>query len=395
MRIACLVMQKNERALLEPWILYHGAMFGYESLYVYDNGSTAPECANVLAKYESLGVNVERSFDTKDHFEQKGHIFSEKIKALDADDPFDFYFPMDCDEFLVVERDGQVHFNASAILNELSSLVDIKQPLCISAAYDNNPLTPDFYFRSAGQRKTFFTRNTCKTLDLGFHAGCTHTSCDPVRTAIGYVHFHYKTFADYVESAKQKLLGRIEDFSETSLIEFGEKKKPGFHLVGALIAGEDEYYQSMYRKFTSHRSEFVNLEAFSAYLKVLGVGYACASELLKSFEDGTARVRGYVDFIRPEPDGFEVYGWFSSAYGAPLDEVVLIIGGQKFTSHQILRHERNDVVAAVRFADARCGYVAKFEELPDNIASETFEARGRAGGKSVAFSVSPNFLALY
>ncbi len=31
LRVACLLMQKNERRLLEPWIAYHSALFGLKT----------------------------------------------------------------------------------------------------------------------------------------------------------------------------------------------------------------------------------------------------------------------------------------------------------------------------------------------------------------------------
>ena len=35
-KVACFMMQKNEQTLLEPWLIYHGHLFGFENLYVWD-----------------------------------------------------------------------------------------------------------------------------------------------------------------------------------------------------------------------------------------------------------------------------------------------------------------------------------------------------------------------
>ena len=38
-KVACVMMQKDEAILLEPWLTYHGHLFGLENLFVIDDGS--------------------------------------------------------------------------------------------------------------------------------------------------------------------------------------------------------------------------------------------------------------------------------------------------------------------------------------------------------------------
>jgi hypothetical protein len=40
LRIALLMMQKNERLLLDPWITYHRSLVDPASIFVFDNGFT-------------------------------------------------------------------------------------------------------------------------------------------------------------------------------------------------------------------------------------------------------------------------------------------------------------------------------------------------------------------
>ena len=73
MKIACLMMQKNETELLEPWILYHGALFGHENLYIYDNGSDDPKTVELIHRLAlKYPVNFDFSFAKKSDFESKG-----------------------------------------------------------------------------------------------------------------------------------------------------------------------------------------------------------------------------------------------------------------------------------------------------------------------------------
>ena len=109
MKIACLMMQKNERILLEPWILYHGDLFGFENLFIFDNGSTDEIVITVLQKYEKRGVNINRAYNSKSDFEGKGNLIADKIRSLDQCNYYDFFFPLDCDEFIAChDIDGNI-----------------------------------------------------------------------------------------------------------------------------------------------------------------------------------------------------------------------------------------------------------------------------------------------
>jgi len=50
--VRCVTMQKNEATLLEPWILWHGAIFGLTNLTVIDNGSTDRHVLKILKAYK-------------------------------------------------------------------------------------------------------------------------------------------------------------------------------------------------------------------------------------------------------------------------------------------------------------------------------------------------------
>ncbi len=58
MRVACIMMQKNEGDLIHPWIVYHAELFGLSNLFIYDNGSTDVKTLKTLEKYERQGLNV-------------------------------------------------------------------------------------------------------------------------------------------------------------------------------------------------------------------------------------------------------------------------------------------------------------------------------------------------
>ena len=88
-RIALLMMQKNERLLLDPWITYHRSLVDPASIFVFDNGSTDPQTLAILEAAEASGVSVNRSFNQHQDYFKCGLIFAETIKQLDNRDPHD------------------------------------------------------------------------------------------------------------------------------------------------------------------------------------------------------------------------------------------------------------------------------------------------------------------
>lgn len=363
MKVTCLMMQKNEHQLLEPWILYHGLHFGFENLVVYDNGSTLESVVTTLEKYQALGVNVQWTFGSKSDFENKGLIFSEEIKRLDSQDPSDFYFPMDCDEFVVVEKGhDEVKCDSLSIFTELARHEGGSAPLVIGAAFDNSPLYNNYFYRTEGQRKTFFTKGTCRTLDLGFHDGKTHSKESAVKTKVCYVHFHYKSFTQYAESAMQKLEGRIKDFSKNSLKAFSKERLAGFHLVGPLLDGRDHYYQSHFNRFQKHSKNYRDLRSFSLVIGNLGLDSAKSSiELHEAFEQKAPRWQGYVDAISIKPGKIEINGWIATLYELDFNNIVLSVSGCEYLIESFKKTERQDVVNSVKYASSKPGIEMVFD----------------------------------
>ena len=104
-RVACIMMQKDERFLLKPWLAYYGHLFGFENLFVFDNGSESAEVRNILAEYEAKGVTVDRSHASREAYRAKAEIIGGQIILLDARREYDFLIPLDCDEFIVLKED--------------------------------------------------------------------------------------------------------------------------------------------------------------------------------------------------------------------------------------------------------------------------------------------------
>ena len=167
MKIAVLMMQKNEHDLLPIWLDFNGFQFGFSNLYVWDNGSDV-KCKEILREYERLGVNVVYWMNHEIDFRRKGVILGEKIKELDRTADYDFYLPLDCDEFVAVESGpSSVRFDMKAICAELSAYEDEGRPLGVEWAYYNIPDQPSRFLRTPHKKTTVsYTHLTLPTSDL-------------------------------------------------------------------------------------------------------------------------------------------------------------------------------------------------------------------------------------
>jgi hypothetical protein len=248
-KIAILMMLKDEGDLALPWIKYHGSVFGYPNLFIYDNGSQDSATLAALEFAKENGANCRFDRSKFEDFKAKGDIFSALIKELDLHSPYDFYFPLDCDEFLAAKLNGNYVFDLEQISESLVPFLGSPDQLKIGFCPTNHPQKPCHFRNSASQRKFFFAQGSCQRLDHGFHHGITKTGTT-VTTSIAYFHFHYRDFPSIQYHARKKLSGFIENFEIETIKAF---RGSGFHLTQYLLQSEAGYYS----QFNSWECEHV------------------------------------------------------------------------------------------------------------------------------------------
>jgi hypothetical protein len=259
------MMCKNEDELLPIWGRYHGHLLGFENLYVFDNGSTTAASLTALDDLHAAGVHVDRSFGRVEDYPSKGQITAGEIRRLDRERPADFYFPLDCDEFLAVE-DGPYALDCTraGLERELAPHAGFSGVLTICAGYDNSPETPGLYVRSPEQRKAFFAQGACTDLDHGSHVGFARTEAR-ASTKVVYLHHHYKPFEHLVRHAREKLTPFVDDLSPQTYETHRRNGVPGHHLISHLELADEAAYLAAYR----HR-EYRPIVSFTRALETLG-----------------------------------------------------------------------------------------------------------------------------
>jgi predicted SAM-dependent methyltransferase len=240
-QVACIMMQKDERFLLKPWLAYHAYLFGFENVFVFDNGSELAEVRNTLAEYESKGVTIYRNHASREDYRAKATIIGDQIKRLDACRQYDFLIPLDCDEFIVLENDSKYTTSRDAILAYLASLIGETRLLRFPYQLANHPLHPDIYHYFTFF-KIFFAADTFTWMDHGHHEGQSRKAEGFRDTQLVHLHFHYQPLDRQVEKARLSWVGSISTDDRSKLADY---HGPSGHLVPYFLKTKQQYYEGL------------------------------------------------------------------------------------------------------------------------------------------------------
>jgi Glycosyl transferase family 2 len=236
-RVACIMMQKNEGELLRSWIEYYRFLFGHHNLFIFDNASDDPHTLSILDKYQSDGISVNKRFLDADSHTKRNKIFGDMITSLDAARYFDFFIPIDCDEFFVLKTENKKICTDSKVIHaELNSLLKYDQAFGIDTSYYNILGKPDQFFVWP-QRKTFFKAGTFSHMDSGFHEGASRLAPGKHETQFAHIHYHHKPYATIVEHSKNKLRAFFDPDNEEELRNPKNKNR----LTDFILQGEASY----------------------------------------------------------------------------------------------------------------------------------------------------------
>ena len=237
MTVKIATMQRDETLLLEPWLRYHGYLFGFENLYVHDNGSEDPGVLDVLARFAKAGVTVVYGPRDSRDFDAKGTLLAEVIRKWDDGTDYDFAFPIDCDEFIALRERGAVTCQRNAIQEYLGAIRDLPRNFKVDTNLFNVPALPGWYWPQEG-KKTFFASRTLNHLDHGFHYGSVRSDGNEMNTSITYFHMHFKPWTEFVRSARAKLIPYVDVDDLEALRTYGG---PNGHVQQQLLEGRDAY----------------------------------------------------------------------------------------------------------------------------------------------------------
>ncbi len=240
MRVACVMMQRNEELCLHPWLAYHGYLFGFDNLFVIDHGSDLSTVKTTLTLFERFGVHVLR-LPASANYADKGAIVTAVLGRADAAKRYDLLFPLDCDEFLMMRDEaGEPSCAKAGLLKYLATLRGATSPLLVTENFLNS-LNSVGGFWALPYQKVFFTGGHIVEVDHGSHS-CTAPAPPPVPTRVVYAHYHHKPFAMQCAMSREKLRPYVDVDDRAALEAF---RGVGWHLVLHLLKTEAEYLDIM------------------------------------------------------------------------------------------------------------------------------------------------------
>ncbi len=376
MRIACLLMQKNEGPLLKSWLCYHGSLVGFENIYIIDNGSDDPLTIEILNEFQTLGVNIDRHFNQKSDFDFHGHLITNQILKIEKSQNIcDFYFPLDCDEFLgAFDKAGNPRLDKQCIIDALYQLLESDGVLYVGRVFDSTPVHPDYYAEIELQRKVFIFSGKCMALANGYHS-VDRADIPEIKTNITYIHFHFRRYDDYVKFSKEKLAPYLAQTGSKALEEY---KGPGWHVASQLMKTRRQYYA----QFKKHGRVYLphilkTIRALEA--KVTGRNQGAMSSIDTMFAtpeeaaDAMASPTGCVDLVEKVDAFLRVAGWAAMPDGSAVRRLTFYVNNQPVPVHFQAQVLREDVVRARQAKDKMCGFDCRLliEDMPEDSDSLT------------------------
>ena len=272
MKIALIMMQKDEDHLLWPWVRYHGSRFGYDNCHIFDNGSTSPAVLDHLKECEALGVSVIYEHDKSTDYDRKHLIIKGKIDELREQRSHTAFIPLDCDEFLAIDEHGNVSLSGDRILSHIGEMArEGDYYLRVTARFVNSPVERDRFYRSNTAKVIFLPGSRSGKQDHGFHMRALRES-RIIQTRLAYVEFHNRPYEQVLKSAREKLALRVPDFSDETLRNYTGR---GHHLAKYFLMGEKKYLN----RYGSRESVTI---AMSTEFRSLGVSYPYLEQLVRN-----------------------------------------------------------------------------------------------------------------
>jgi len=211
------LMTKNEYPLIESWVLYHGNIFGFKNLYIFDVSTEEKAMLYLANAAYSLGINV--YFSTNNLWQQIDSIAS-TLRSLR--ESCDFVIKMDTDEFVAVFNDEtkEISIDKETILSQFDNLPYDGSKYrngfeLINLLEDINCTWTDAsskanYFDVEHTPKSFFPSWTFKTVDLGGHFGevvAPFNNSFSHLTNLSFLHYHWPCYNHYLTLCRSVAVG--------------------------------------------------------------------------------------------------------------------------------------------------------------------------------------------
>ncbi|EWM20265.1 Protein of unknown function DUF288 [Nannochloropsis gaditana] len=280
--LALMVMTKDDMNLLSRFLAYHGDVFGFENIYVFD-GSTGPQKAFLDSIAALYPIHVKHSLVDLNGIREELAQWIDLIK-----EDYEWIFKVDTDEFLVQKGDvdgGPALTNPALLLptsNASNAILSVDHFYEAAPVMSGSPTETERSASSAaGKWKQFYNGEKFKPTDfnLGSHVFGNQT----VAQGIAFVHYHRRSFIDSVRVATQTLMGHgyvnATDSKEemiNKLKKLDERPKCGqisCHKVSMVLDTLTNYEETRRQYHEKSKAWPTNLIGFREHLRKIFARY--------------------------------------------------------------------------------------------------------------------------
>ena len=211
--VALVIMTKDDWPLASRWLAWHGHVYGFEHLYVFD-GSTGAQKDHLQDVTASYPIHLRHSLVDLNHIEDNLARWIDEIKAR-----YDWIIKVDTDEFVAHVAQGA---RAPDVTTSRLGLppARVSDTLRTAWAFDvdaiqRGPPTDGEHAKMsrAGVHKQIYSgaRYRRRFFNLGSHAW--HNRSAPEAEGLAIVHYHQRTYEDLIRLAHDVIVshGYIEE----------------------------------------------------------------------------------------------------------------------------------------------------------------------------------------
>ena len=211
--VALVVMTKDDWPLASRWLAWHGHVYGFEHLYVFD-GSTGAQKDHLQDVTASYPIHLRHSLVDLNHIEDNLARWIDEIKAR-----YDWIIKVDTDEFVAHVAQGA---RAPDVTTSRLGLppARVSDTLRTAWAFDvdaiqRGPPTDGEHAKMsrAGVHKQIYSgaRYRRQFFNLGSHAW--HNRSAPEAEGLAIVHYHQRTYEELIRLAHDVIVshGYIEE----------------------------------------------------------------------------------------------------------------------------------------------------------------------------------------
>lgn len=244
MSVKLFTIVKDEIDIVNEWVHYHGALFGYQNLHIIDNISSDGTFECLLDLQKKYGCVVVQLSD----YRLKGHYMSALIRQYCQDAPI--AYPLDIDEF-IVHYDKATHTISSDKDQIMAYLSDVILPKitrqearCFKTNYIISKIigSKDGYQNAVAQSshgcyadykkeaKTFFSARYIIDHNVTIDHGNHFTREDYFLTDLVLVHYHARSLEQMTKKVYNNVLGFGYPVNDAALLAAHLRDWNGHHV---------------------------------------------------------------------------------------------------------------------------------------------------------------------